>query len=68
MNKEQNSNNADKQQLNIAGVSNCTCGKEKRYCKGCLCDVTETMWCYCGEQPLTKESTYTDEDLKRMNV
>ena len=68
MKKEKNLNNRETQALNIPVVSNCTCGKEKRYCKGCLCDVTETMWCYCGEQPLNKESTYTDDDLKRMNV
>lgn len=51
-------------QLDTSDGSNRTCGKENRYCKGCLCDVTETMFCYCGEITLTKESTYTDEDLK----
>jgi hypothetical protein len=40
----------------------------KRYCKGCLCDVTKTMFCYCGEFPLTKDSTYTDEDMKNLNI
>lgn len=38
--------------------------KVKKYCKGCLCDVTETMWCYCAESPLNEESIYTEEDLK----
>lgn len=61
-------NETETQALNTPVVINCTCGKEKRYCKGCLCDVTETMYCYCGEQELTKESTYTDDDLKAMNV
>ena len=68
MKEEQNLQEQQEQALNIPVVSNCTCGKEKRYCKGCLCDVTETMYCYCGEFPLTKESTYTDADLKDMNV
>ena len=54
--------------LNIPDVSNCTCVKEKRYCKGCFRDVTETMYCDCGEQPLTKENTYNDDDLKAMNL
>jgi hypothetical protein len=43
-------------------------GREKRYCKGCLCDVTQTMFCYCGEFYLSKESTYTDDDLKNQQL
>lgn len=34
----------------------------KRYCKGCHADVTETMFCHCGEFPLNNESTVTDVD------
>lgn len=42
--------------------------KVRRYCIGCLCDVTESMFCYCGEFPLSEKGTYTDEDLKRLNI
>jgi hypothetical protein len=42
--------------------------KEKRYCKGCLADVTESMFCHCGEFNLTKGCTYTDDDLKEINI
>jgi hypothetical protein len=46
----------------------CKCdNKEKRYCKGCYADVTETMYCYCTERPLNIESTYSDDDMKKMD-
>jgi hypothetical protein len=57
----------ENKKMEVPNLNNCNCCKEKRYCKGCLCEVTETMFCYCGEFMLTKESTYTDEDLKKMN-
>lgn len=38
----------------------------KRYCKGCHCDVTESMFCYCGEFPLSENSTYTEEELRKI--
>lgn len=41
--------------------------KEKRYCKGCWADVTETMFCYCGEFALTKDSTYSEAEMKEMD-
>jgi hypothetical protein len=44
----------------------CSNNKEKRYCKGCYADVTESMYCYCAEQPLNIESTYTDDDMEKM--
>lgn len=34
----------------------------RRYCKGCHADVTDTMFCYCGEFPLNEESTTTNPD------
>ena len=37
--------------------------EEKRYCKGCLADVTDHMYCSCGERPLKPEHTYSDIDL-----
>ncbi len=52
----------------IKAVSEALQPEIKRYCKGCLCDVTKTMFCYCGEFPLTKDSTYTDEDMKNLNI
>ena len=68
MEKEQNLNNTETRVLDIPVVNNCNHNKEKRYCKGCLCDVTQTMYCYCGEQVLTKDSTYTDGDLECMSL
>jgi hypothetical protein len=53
------SNNLDKSE-------SCDCGKSKRYCKGCLCDVTDTMFCYCGEQVLTLDCTYSDDDIVKL--
>jgi len=38
--------------------------KPKRYCKGCLCDVTDTMYCSCGERGLTKESTICEDEYE----
>lgn len=48
-----------------SSVINYNYDKEKRYCKGCLCDVTKRMWCYCAEQPLNKGNTYTESDLEK---
>lgn len=43
----------------------CTCeDKEQRYCKGCYANVTETMFCYCGEFHLIKSETLSEEELK----
>ncbi len=39
---------------------------EKRYCKGCLKDVSEYMWCECGEFYLNKVSTCSEEELSKM--
>lgn len=35
----------------------------KRYCKGCLCDVTDTMVCTCAERPIGIESTYSETEV-----
>lgn len=40
--------------------------KTKRYCKGCEADVTQSMFCGCGENALTKEMTYTETELNEM--
>lgn len=37
--------------------------KPKRFCKGCHAEVTNTMFCYCGEFPLTEDGTLTENDL-----
>ena len=34
-----------------------------RYCKGCHADVTETMYCHCGDFPLNKVSTEFQEEI-----
>ena len=39
---------------------------KKRYCKGCHADVTRTMYCYCGGFALTKDDTYTEEELDNL--
>jgi len=36
--------------------------KDKRYCKGCYADVTKTMFCYCGEFPLSMKSTVGEDE------
>lgn len=41
---------------------------EKRYCKGCHADVTEHMMCICGEFPLSKEATYSQEELDSLDL
>jgi len=38
----------------------------KRYCKGCFADVTEDMMCYCGEFPLTKDATYSQDEVDEL--
>lgn len=38
----------------------------KRYCKGCIKDVTDTMWCECGEQALNQNSTFSEEEAFEM--
>jgi len=35
----------------------------KRFCKGCLADVTHSMFCSCGEFPLLESETYSEADL-----
>jgi len=40
--------------------------KEKRYCKGCLSEVTEGMFCFCGEFYLDKQNTYSEEEMRNM--
>jgi hypothetical protein len=37
--------------------------QKKRFCKGCQADVTDTMFCYCGEFPLSKEETLSESEL-----
>ena len=37
--------------------------KEKRYCKGCYADVTKEMYCHCGDFGLTKDMTYSEQEL-----
>lgn len=32
--------------------------KHRNLCKGCLADVTETMFCECGEFALNSESAH----------
>lgn len=36
----------------------------KRFCKGCQADVTETMYCHCGDFGLLKSETLSEEELK----
>ena len=38
--------------------------KEKRYCKGCHADVTNTMYCGCGDFALLKSETLSEEEYK----
>jgi len=51
----------------------CTCPqpeeepKVKRFCKGCYADVTDTMYCHCGDQPLTIGSTWTEDEISEPN-
>lgn len=35
----------------------------QRFCKGCQKDVTKSMFCECGETPLSESSTITREEL-----
>ena len=42
--------------------------KTKRYCKGCQDEVTETMFCWCGENHLSKSDTYTEDELDQMDA
>lgn len=37
--------------------------EENRYCKGCHANVTKTMYCHCGDNYLSKESTYSESEL-----
>ena len=37
--------------------------KCRRFCKGCWDEVTDSMWCYCGESPLRESGTLTEEEL-----
>lgn len=53
---------------NIIPEENCECGKPKRFCKGCQCDVTDTMFCYCGELPLSIDSTYSEQEIINLNL
>lgn len=39
---------------------------KKRFCKGCLKDVTLTMFCECGELSLCKSETYSEQELIEM--
>jgi hypothetical protein len=50
----------------------CTCPstgehKEKRFCKGCYADVTETMFCHCGEFPLIEQDTLSESEISEPN-
>ncbi len=36
---------------------------DKRFCKGCFKDVTDSMFCVCGEFALHKSQTYNSEEL-----
>lgn len=39
--------------------------KEKRFCKGCHADVTENMYCHCGDFYLSMEETLSEAELKK---
>lgn len=36
---------------------------EKVFCKGCYDDVTDSMYCLCGEFPLDNSMVYTETEL-----
>lgn len=40
--------------------------KEKRFCKGCWADVTETMYCTCGDFQLLRSETFSEKELEEM--
>jgi len=46
-------------------IEETTPSPEKRFCKGCHADVTKDMFCFCGEFPLTKEATLSEEELRK---
>lgn len=37
--------------------------KGKRFCKGCHADVTESMYCHCGDKHLGYDDTLTEKEL-----
>lgn len=37
--------------------------KHHRYCKGCYADVTESMYCHCGDFNLLESETYSQEEM-----
>lgn len=41
--------------------------KEKRYCKGCHAEVTNTMYCNCGDFDLLKSETLSEEEFSKMD-
>jgi hypothetical protein len=41
--------------------------KDKRYCKGCLLDVTNSMYCSCGEFGLSNSETYSEKQMKEID-
>jgi hypothetical protein len=45
-------------------MKDCKCPGEIRLCRGCYADVTETMFCGCGEFPLTLADTISAADAE----
>lgn len=50
----------------LNAVSSSIQKENKRYCKGCIKDVTNTMFCECGEMPLHINETYSEEEASEM--
>ena len=40
--------------------------KERRFCKGCHAEVTDTMHCNCGDFDLLKSETLSEEELNKL--
>ena len=40
--------------------------KERRFCKGCLAEVTNGMYCFCGDFDLMKSETLSEKELEEM--
>ena len=41
--------------------------KERRFCKGCRAEVTNTMYCTCGDFDLLKSETFSEEELNKLD-
>lgn len=58
-------NCSNEQHMGDCNLTNPDCPKEKRYCKGCHADVTETMFCHCGEFALLESETLSEAEINQ---